>query len=89
MFNEKTRKVMLQSMDKGDRLAKKYGVKSLGSWAVPNEHTGYEVYEAPSLEAMWNFGTDPVNLARGQFEKAEIKVAISFEEVAQMLKHIR
>jgi hypothetical protein len=88
MFNEKTRKMMIAAMDKMDRLTKKYGVKTLGSWVVPNEHVTYEVYEAPNLEAFMKFGMDPVNFAMGQFQKAEIKVAVSFEEAAQMLKQM-
>jgi len=80
---------MVEAMDKSAKLAKKHGVKSLGSWAIPNEHTSYGVHEAPGAEAFWNFGMNQVNLARGQFEKVEIKVAISYEEVDQNIKHAR
>jgi hypothetical protein len=58
MHNEKVRKVIMEVMDKADRLMKKYGVRSLGSWAVLNEHTSYMVFEASSFEALlkltWN-----------------------------------
>jgi hypothetical protein len=66
-------------------LAKKYGVKRLGSWTVPNEHLSFEVYEAPSLEALTKLFMEPVTLALGAFETCEVKAAFSFEETTKML----
>jgi hypothetical protein len=85
MFNEKTRKLMNEYMDKIDGLAKKYGVKRLGSWTVPNEHLSFEVYEAPSFEVLTKLFMEPVCLPLGAFETAEIKAAFSFEEQAKLL----
>jgi hypothetical protein len=68
---------------------KKHKVKNLGSWAVENEHTAYEVYEAPSLDAFMACGNEPAIIAMNEFSTMEIKVAISMEEAAQMLKHMR
>jgi ABC-type enterochelin transport system substrate-binding protein len=87
MFNAKARKVMMEAMDKSDKLMKKHGVKSLGSWSVPNEHTEYAVYEAPSLDAFKELGMEPAIIAMSEFETMEIKPAMSVEETAQMLKH--
>jgi len=89
MFNEKARKVIMEAMDKMDGLMKKYGVKRLGSWGVHTEHLSFEVYEAPSLDAFWKLGMEPVILALSEFETYEIKLATSLEEAAQMLKRIR
>jgi hypothetical protein len=89
MFNAKARKVAMEAMDKSDALMKKHGVKSLGSWAVPNEHTSYYVYEAPSLDAFMKLGMEPAIMALSEFETMEIKPAMSIEEAARMLKPIR
>jgi hypothetical protein len=89
LFNRKARKVMMEAMDKSDGLMKKHRVKMLGSWAVPNVHTGYEVYEAPSLDAFMKLGMEPATMAMGEFNTMEIKAATSYEEVEQVLKHAR
>ena len=86
MFNEKTRKVMMEFLDKFDELAKKYGVKELGSWTVPNEHLGVDVFEAPSLDALTKLLMEPVAMALGTFETCEIKAAFSSEEMVRMMK---
>jgi uncharacterized protein with GYD domain len=85
MFNEKTRKIMMASNDKFDKLAKKYGVKMIGSWAVPNEHLGFDVFEAPSLEAVTKLMMEPALMALGAFETCEIKAAFSSEELTKMM----
>jgi hypothetical protein len=84
MFNEKTRKVMMEVMDKIDGLMKKHGVKRLGSWTVPNEHLTFEVYEAPSIEALTKLFMEPVCFQLGSFETGEIKLAFSTEEQAKL-----
>jgi muconolactone delta-isomerase len=89
LFNQKARKVMMEAMNKSEGLMKKHRVKMLGTWAVPNEHTGYEVYEAPSLDAFEKLGMEPAIMAMGEFNTMEIKAATSYEEVAQMLKRTR
>jgi len=85
MFNEKTMKVMMEFMDKIDGLAKKYGVKRLGSWTVPNEHLTFEVYDAPSLEVLAKLFMEPALLPLGAIMKCEIKLAFSIEEQAKLL----
>jgi len=89
MFNAKARKAMMEAMEKTDALMKKHRVKSLGSWAVTNEHMSFEVFEAPSLDDFWKLGMEPAILALGEFETMEIKMATTFEETAEMLKHAR
>jgi uncharacterized protein with GYD domain len=86
MFNEKSRKVMMECNDKFDGLAKKYGVKMIGSWAVPNEHLGFSVFEAPSLEAVTKLIMEPVVMALGTFETTELKAAFSSEELTKMMQ---
>jgi hypothetical protein len=89
MFNAKTRKIMMETNEKSDGLMKKHGVKLLGEWTVPNEHLDFGVYEAPNLDAFMKLGMEPAIMALSEFLTYEIKIAMSSEEVEQMLKHAR
>ena len=86
MFNAKARKVFMELMEKSDALMKKHKVKLVGSAEVPNEHTGYDIYEAPSFEAFKEFGMEPAIMAMGEFLTMEVKPAMNPEEIAQMFK---
>lgn len=70
---------------KSDKLFKKHGLKRLGGWVVPTEHTTVGVFEAPILKAFQSF-MEPVCLAFSAYETMEVKLALSMEEVAQMLQ---
>jgi hypothetical protein len=85
LFNEKTRKIYLEYLSKIDELLKKYGIKSLGSWHVPNEQLCINVVEAPSFDAFYKLGMEPEAIAMSAFETTEAKVAFSTEEVMKML----
>jgi hypothetical protein len=89
MFNAKSRKIYMEAMEKIDALMKKHKVKLLASATVPNEHTDYEIYEAPSFEAFDELGMEPAIIAMGEFLTMEIKPAMSPEETAQMFKHMK
>jgi len=89
MFNAKSMKVFMDAMGKSEALMKKHKVKLLGSAEVVNEHSSYEIYEAPSFEDFDALGMEPEIMAMGQFVTMEIKPAMSFEEVEQMLKHMK
>lgn len=78
---------MMDASQKSDALMKKHKVKLLGEWTVPNEHTDYAVYDAPSLDAFTKLGMEPPIMALSEFLTYEIKIAMSSEEVEQMLKH--
>jgi hypothetical protein len=89
MFNEKTRKVMMKCNEKFDGLAKKYRVKTIGSWAVPSEHLSFSVFEAPSLEAVTKLMMEPVVMELGTFETCEFKAAFNAEELTEMMPRIK
>jgi len=88
IHNEKMQKLFADVYNKMGPLAKKYGVKMIGSWVVPNEHTGYDVLEAPSLDAVTKLLMEPVAMAMASFEKFELKVAFSSEEIAKMMEKL-
>lgn len=77
---------MMEFLDKIDGLMKKYGVKELGSWTIPNEHLGFEVFEAPSLDAVTKLFMEPVAMALGTFETCELKAAFNSEEMVKMMQ---
>jgi hypothetical protein len=89
MFNEKARKVWTEYFSKEDGLLKKHGVKSLGSWIVGTEHLSVGVFEAPSLDAFEKLGMEPQVLALTAYMTYEIKLALSMEEVAKMLRQAK
>jgi len=89
MFNAKHMKIYMEAMEKTDALMKKHKVKLLAGAEVPNEHSSYEIYEAPSFEAFKEFGMEPAIIALGQFITMEVKPAMSPEEATQMLKHMK
>jgi len=67
-------------------IEKKYGCKSLGSWAIPNEQLSFDVFEAPSSEAFQKAMMEPPILSLGAYETAEVKAAMNMEEAMKMLK---
>jgi hypothetical protein len=89
MFNAKHMKVYMEMMQKTDALMTKHKVKLVGSAEIPNEHTSYQIYDAPSFEAFKEFGMEPAIIALGQFTTMEVKPAMSPEEATQMLKHMQ
>ncbi|MCP8309372.1 MAG: hypothetical protein H3Z53_06000 [archaeon] len=89
MFNEKFRKVTLDTIDKIEGLAKKHGVKVIGVWNVPSEHLTYFVCDAPSQEAFLKFGMEPEAIAWNAFNTTEWKLAFGPEEVKKMIKQAK
>ena len=84
--NEKTRKVAMEYFSKEKALLKKHGIKSLGSWTVIGEHLMVMVLEAPSSDAILKFMMEPELMAISASETMEVKMAVSNEEIAKMLK---
>jgi hypothetical protein len=89
LFNEEKRKVNLASLEKLDAWSKKFGVKLVGAWSVPNEHLNLMVIEAPSLEAFQKFSMDPEVIAMSASETTEVKMALNLEEIIKMLRQTK
>jgi len=85
MYNEKTRKVMMEYTSKRDGLLKKHGVKMIGSWTVIGEHLAVWIFEASSADAFGKYLMEPELMAVNAFETMEVKMAMSSEEVMKML----
>jgi len=89
MNNEKKRKANLAYFNKMDAWSKKYKVKMVGAWSVPNEHLNFLVIEAPSLEAFQKISKEPEAVAVGATETYEIKMVINKEEIMKILRQTK
>lgn len=58
----------------------------LGAWFDLPEHTLYEVYDAPSLEAFQQMAMEPEILQWSSFNKMEIKLVTNVEDVKRLLE---
>jgi hypothetical protein len=88
MFNEKSRKVFMDYMNKRDGLLKKHGLKSLAGWYIPYEHLTITVLEG-SLDAINKLSMEPEFIAVTAYATAETKVALVAEEGMKMLKQAK
>jgi L-rhamnose mutarotase len=86
MFNEKTRQIHVNLLNKLESLLKKYNIALLGAWFVLPEHTLYEVFDAPSLEAFQKMAMEPEILQWSAFNTMEIKMVATVEDVKRLLK---
>lgn len=86
MFNEKTRQVHLNLLNKLESFLTKYNISLLGAWFVLPEHTMYEVFDAPSLDAFQKMSMEPEIVQWSAFNTMEIKMVATVNDVMQLLK---
>lgn len=86
MFNEKTRQIHVNLLAKLESFLKKYHITMLGAWFVLSEHTLYEVFDAPSLEAFQKMAMEPEILQWSAFNTMEIKLVATVDDVKRLLK---
>ena len=87
-FSAKHRKSTMELLGKTDSLAKKYGIKVLGSWTDFPEHIVYMVMEG-SFDAMMKMQMEPLLMEWLSFNLMETKVLLKNEEVLEMLKKVK
>jgi L-rhamnose mutarotase len=85
MFNEKTRQIHVNLLNKLESLLKKYSINLLGAWFVLPEHTLYEVFDAPSLEAFQKMAMEPEIVQWSAFNTMEIKMVATVDDVKRLL----
>ena len=86
MFNEKTRQVHLNLLNTLESFLTKYNISLLGAWFVFPEHTLYEVFDAPSLDAFQKMSMEPEIVQWSAFNTMEIKMVATVNDVMQLLK---
>jgi hypothetical protein len=85
MFNEKTRQIHVNLLNKLESLMKKYQITLLGAWFALSEHTLYEVFNAPTLEAFQKMAMEPEILQWSAFNTMEIKLVATVDDVKRLL----
>ena len=86
MFNEKTRQIHLNLLNKLESFLKKYNIALLGAWFVLPEHTLYEVFDAPGLDAFQKMAMEPEIVQWSAFNTMEIKMVATVNDVMGLLK---
>jgi len=87
MFNEKTRQIHLNLLNKLEQLMKKYDIKMPGAWFVLPEHTLYEVFDAPSLDVFQKMAMEPEIVQWSAFNTMEMKMVATVDDVKRLLAH--
>ena len=86
MHNEKTKKMLMDLMNKMDKLTKKYKIKAVGNWVFPPDHTIISVYDAPSMEVVLKMSMEPEVMAWLSYNTTELKPVMTLEETIKLLK---
>jgi L-rhamnose mutarotase len=87
MFNEKTRLIHLNLLNKLESILKKYNIRMMGAWFVLPEHTLYEVFEAPGLDEFQKMAMEPEILQWSAFNTMEMKLVATVDDVKRLLEH--
>ncbi len=83
--NEYYRKALLEGMPQMEDLAKKHGIKIVGSWTVHPKHFQVNVYDAPNFEALMAYCMEPPMKKVLDMYDWDLWPCITREEVAQTL----
>jgi hypothetical protein len=86
MHNEKAKKATIDLMANTDKLNKKYGIKTVGSWHSPLNHTVVEVVDAPSTEAMMKLSMEPVVMAWMAYHDCKMLPVTTVEESMKLMQ---
>jgi len=79
-------KVTVEGMSQMEALAKKHGVKIIGTWNAHPEHLVVQVVEAPNLESYMAMWMEPAMTAMLDYTTSEFKAVLTAPEIAQILK---
>lgn len=80
MFNETSKKRVMEWAAKNPELEAKHGVKMVGGWTVPTEHLIVQVFEAPNFDAVQAYASEPDVINVASWNVVEYKVAMKLED---------
>jgi hypothetical protein len=86
IHNEAAKKMTVEAGTKLGEIAKKYGIKIVGTYAVIPEHKSYMILDAPSADAFQKSMMEPFMIQFLGHNMTEIKLAIGLEEAMKMLQ---
>ena len=72
-------------LKKLESLTKKYNIFLMGAWFALSEHTLYEVFDAPTLEAFEKLAMEPEIVQWSAFNTMEIKLVATVDDVKRLL----
>jgi len=73
-------------LNKLESFLKKYNITLLGAWFVLSEHTLYEVFDAPGLDAFQKMAMEPEIVQWSAFNTMEIKMVTTVNDIMGLLK---
>ncbi len=85
MHNEKVKKATADLMAKMDEFTKKYGIKIVGGWNSPSDHSIVVVYDAPSFENLLKFSMEPLVMDWSGYHMTETKAVLTMEEAMKQM----
>jgi hypothetical protein len=86
MNNGKIRQIAMDAMEALPDLAKKYGIKVVGSWSVNPEHLFIQVFDAVNLDSVMKFSMEPALVKWWSYNTTEIKAATTLEETLKLMQ---
>jgi hypothetical protein len=88
MFNEETGKKGAGIMQAMEPTLAKHGIKLVGIWEDRGTHTGWAVYDTPSLDDFWACLQEPDLAPWVSFNSVENHMVDNWEEIkAMMMRH--
>ncbi len=85
LHNETVKKATVSLMAKMDQLLNKHGIKMIGGWNAPDDHSAVAVFDVPTLEAMLNFSMEPEVMTWSSYHTTELKMIMTLEESMKLL----
>ncbi len=85
MHNEKAKKATVDLTAKMDELLKKYGIKIVGGWNAPSDHSVVVVYDVPSFEVLMKFSMEPEVMDWSGYNTTETKAVLTLEESTKLM----
>lgn len=84
MFNEHTRKNTVDILQNMETMLKKHGVKLAGMWNDHSDHIVYNIYEAPSMEALMGLFMEPAMQGWLAYNSVQVKPVFGPGEIKTM-----
>ncbi len=81
--NEEVRKATFEGVSQMEELAKKHGIKIVGSWNASSKHFQVVVYDAPSYEALMAWSMEPPIERMSNYYMTDVYPVQTMEQLMQ------
>lgn len=86
-YDKKYLPMTLNWYEKVESIAKKHGIKFIGSWDDHMSHRVFVLYETPSMDAIMAMMMEPEQMAMLSFCSGRVFPVFDHQQTYQMLKH--